>query len=408
MGGSASVEMGHDAQWRAFLELRDRYESEYANKSSCSNSAYTDEDLMVDFKQRFITMLNSDKFSTPLTDEEKAASRAKLLNLLASGNDDDTATGTGTDSKYDDNNYNRMLCIGDIVKVVDDGFWCEGVIIAIYDQDHIVVDFGVEQLDGYIAENMNLSLDMPTIPTYDENSVGSRLTSKDNAGNDNSGTGTGTQTAEEDSNYYLDDDGPRQPGNESGEYYKKIEENKDSSGSSTYIARPRRESHTLSKKTVKACDCILIKCGEELEVGDKVEMCPVDSFMYFVGHIWVINRIYNPITHHITLTYDICMEGSSGEAFAPKDNIALQERILQYEDMKAKGISLPDELDIECDVHPNHIRKLLSGRVQVNEKWRSAWRKVTAMMAFKGAGFARATKSNSKGSKESDGTEEEV
>jgi hypothetical protein len=62
----------------------------------------------------------------------------------------------------------------------------------------------------------------------------------------------------------------------------------------------------------------------------------------------------------------------------------MQERILAYEDQLRSGAPLDGDLDIEFNVRGENIRKLLSGRIVAMERWRSAWRTVTAMLAFKG------------------------
>jgi hypothetical protein len=58
MGGAASVELGRDVKFRAFVELRNQYEAEYASGSNSAN--VTDEDLMKDFSERFSTILEEE------------------------------------------------------------------------------------------------------------------------------------------------------------------------------------------------------------------------------------------------------------------------------------------------------------------------------------------------------------
>ena len=126
---------------------------------------------------------------------------------------------------------------------------------------------------------------------------------------------------------------------------------------------------------------MLVMAGEELEVGDKVEVCPKESFLYCVGYIWKIHRKFDQVQSTVVLTYDVHMEssGESGEAIGNRPQDTIQERIQNYEDKLRKNEST-EEWDIEYGVKADHIRKLLSGRIKAADRWKSAWRKVTALL----------------------------
>jgi len=160
-------------------------------------------------------------------------------------------------------------------------------------------------------------------------------------------------------------------------------------------------SHNSSTKLVRADECMLVMAGEELEVGDKVEVCPPDSFLYCVGYIWMIHRKFDANTSSVVLTYDVHMEGTgaSGEAIGSHHHDTIENRIQLYSD-KLRNNESTEEWDVEYDVEPKNIRKLLSGRIKATDRWRSAWRKVTTMLAFKTGGLAfgeRASSGSSSG-----------
>jgi hypothetical protein len=260
MGATASIDIGREAQYRAFLDIKQRYETEYRAKLSAG--IMSDEELMADFRERFITMVNSEKYNSPLNALEKQASRRALLAMLS-----DDADVSLTD---------RGVRVGDVVKVMDDGFWVEGVIVAMHDQDHVVVDFGMEMLASA-----------------------------------SSGLGSGSGQADDFVPTLSEGSRSRSGGSGGGDH----DRDRDAHGEEGDTFSEGKESFTLSKKTVKASDCILVLSGEELEVGDKVEVCPGGGFMYFVGYIWKIHRKFDQEASQFVVTYDVCMENSdSGEA----------------------------------------------------------------------------------------------
>eukprot|EP01034_Spumella_vulgaris_P023173 gene23173-29367_t len=96
-------------------------------------------------------------------------------------------------------------------------------------------------------------------------------------------------------------------------------------------------------------NCTLVIRSDELEVGDKVEMKPAGSALYFVGIVSAINP---------DCTCDIQMDGDD-----------------------------PD--DIERNVNVDDIRKLMSKRALVVGRWRRAFMAVRATKKFnKTFGFA--------------------
>lgn len=117
---------------------------------------------------------------------------------------------------------------------------------------------------------------------------------------------------------------------------------------------------------VSVLDCSILKGATELEVGDRVEMQPQGSFLYFTGHILNINKvIFVSVvmklneTWHVHLqdgTYDVVMEAEPGEAGEAVD------------------------ADIETNVPRDNIRKLSSNRLKAQFK-RGGWA-VVAIHAF--------------------------
>jgi translation initiation factor IF-1 len=95
-------------------------------------------------------------------------------------------------------------------------------------------------------------------------------------------------------------------------------------------------------RLVSVLDCTILKGATELEIGDKVEMQPQGSFLYFTGEIVNINH---------DGTYDIAMEAEVGE-----------------------------EADIETNVPRENIRKLASNRLKAQFK-KGGWA-VVAIHAF--------------------------
>ena len=58
---------------------------------------------------------------------------------------------------------NRGIYVGDVVKVMDDGFWVEGVVINVMDQENLLIDFGTEELT-------TLDIPLPMVPPTAEQS----------------------------------------------------------------------------------------------------------------------------------------------------------------------------------------------------------------------------------------------
>lgn len=98
-------------------------------------------------------------------------------------------------------------------------------------------------------------------------------------------------------------------------------------------------------ENIKQChikQCTLIVKSDELEMGDKVEMKPEDSGLYFIGKVIAINT---------DCTLDILMDGDD-----------------------------PD--DIERRVNPDNVRKLMSKRGLVVGRWRRAFMMIVAINKF--------------------------
>ena len=98
-------------------------------------------------------------------------------------------------------------------------------------------------------------------------------------------------------------------------------------------------------ENIKQChvkQCTLIVKSDELEMGDKVEMRPEDTGLYFVGKVIAINA---------DCTLDIMMDGDD-----------------------------PD--DIERGVNPDNVRKLMSKRGLVVGRWRRAFMMIVAINKF--------------------------
>jgi hypothetical protein len=294
MGVGGSVDKGSDPNYNAFISLMSEYEGDY--KAKLADGSITEEQVLQEFKARFISMVNDPALKVQLQQqiENDPNSKNVLKSLL---NDQDTLDMRG-------------LHVGDIVKVKDDGFYVEGVVIII-EGDQCLVDFGVEELH----------------------------------------------------------DSP---------------EDQEQTASGDDIAR----------KHFNIKDCILVMSGEEFEVGDKVEVKLEGTFLFAVGNIYKTHRKFNPETSSVEVTYDVHMEGTTGEAIAMRPHSTMEERIAHYEEiLHTKNLEELDHLDMEYAVKPDSIRKILSGRIQAADRWKSAWRKVTAMMAFRHAGLVRSPNS---------------
>ncbi len=306
MGSSASVEMSQDAKYRAFIALKERYEHE--KQVHAGGDRLSDAQLLAQYRVRFFEIANSAEYNQELSESEKNAQQKALHARLSS--DDQLLS-------------NRGFCVGDVVKIMDEGFWIEGVIVAIKDQNNILVDFGTSILD---------SLDIPLPEAVLENAPA-------------------TEDEQEDEDKFG-------------------------------LALTPQEA--ASKKVVTAKDCILVMSGEALEVGDKVEVCSPGSFLYCMGYIWMIHRKYEPETHKIHVTYDVYMETTEhGESIGTRSQETMEEKINTYTAMLRNKQEPPMEWDIEYGVEPENIRKILSGRIRSHDRWKSAWRKVTAFLAFK-------------------------
>lgn len=95
-------------------------------------------------------------------------------------------------------------------------------------------------------------------------------------------------------------------------------------------------------KVALASHCEVVVKSDVMEVGDQVQVQPVGSAMYFVGRLAQINK---------NGTYDVVMEGDD-----------------------------PD--DIERNVPPSNIRKLMSRRALVVARWKRAALVVSSIHNF--------------------------
>jgi len=93
----------------------------------------------------------------------------------------------------------------------------------------------------------------------------------------------------------------------------------------------------------KESDCSLVVASTDYEVGDKVEVKPDGSGLFFRGHVLRIN--------HQSGTFDVVMDGDD-----------------------------PD--DVETDVSIDCMRKIMTSRKLVVERWKKAIHGVIAMQAF--------------------------
>jgi hypothetical protein len=103
-------------------------------------------------------------------------------------------------------------------------------------------------------------------------------------------------------------------------------------------------------------DCFLVMSGLEMEEFDRVE---VNTFgnLYCQGVIIAIHRRFISSESIVEVTYDVRMDNE-------------------------------DEADdIEHDVHPGRIRKLMSHRVSAAERWKRGGSKVVAALAFQKMGL---------------------
>lgn len=90
-------------------------------------------------------------------------------------------------------------------------------------------------------------------------------------------------------------------------------------------------------------DCELITKAMDFEEGDKVEVKPADSQLYFVGKVIMI---------HVDKTMDVLMDGDDPE-------------------------------DIEYKISPENARKLMSRRALVINRWKRAFMLVLAANFFR-------------------------
>lgn len=100
-------------------------------------------------------------------------------------------------------------------------------------------------------------------------------------------------------------------------------------------------------KEVLLEDCTLIAKAMDFEEGDKVEVKPVGSQLYFVGKV---------IKIHSNKSMDVLMDGDD-----------------------------PD--DIEYNVQPDNARKLMSRRSMVINRWKKAFMMVLAANFFRRISF---------------------
>jgi len=352
MGSTASVDMSKDAKYAAFLALKESYELDKMDLAQATpgTAQMSDQELLAIYQQRFLKIANSKDARKEVTSSEREIMMKRDALHARLSNDEASLT-------------RRGICVGDIVKVMDDGFWVEGVVVSVIDRDNLLIDFGLEELT-------TLDVPMPLAPTAEESS--------------------GHQDDDDDDVEIFGEmkqPGPLLRGGSDG--VEKANGTGNGNNSNSYGKHVMTTSNNVSTKLVKADECMLVMPGEELEVGDKVEICTKDSFLYCVGYIWKIHRKFDVETSSVLLTYDVHMDGTGegGEAIGSRYIDSIEDRIQLYED-KLRDNESTEEWDLEYAVEPKNIRKLLSGRIKALDRWKSAWRKVTAMLAFKTSGKA--------------------
>jgi len=98
-----------------------------------------------------------------------------------------------------------------------------------------------------------------------------------------------------------------------------------------------------SSSLFKESDCALVVAAVDFEVGDKVEVRPDGTALFFTGHIINVN--------HMDGTFDVHMDGD-------------------------------DDNDIEYGVAPANMRKIMTSRNLAVERWKRAVHGITAIRGF--------------------------
>lgn len=114
-------------------------------------------------------------------------------------------------------------------------------------------------------------------------------------------------------------------------------------------------------------DCVLTMSGLELEEGDHVEV-KCHGNLYCRGFIVNIHRKFINVQTPIEVTYDVEMETDAGS------------------DDQDHEVHEPD---MEYNVPPSHIRKVISNRISAAERWKRGFLKLQAASAFKKSGAER-------------------
>jgi len=328
MGVAGSVDKADDANYAAFMAITTQYEGEY--KSKLASGEMTEEQVLIEFRSRFVDMVGDPKLAAQLENVNMNCTDA----LSALLNDERTLAARG-------------LRVGDVVKVKDEGFYVEGVVIAVHGV-RCLVDFGVDIVDGHADDEYSGEADASLGPSVD---------SADAA----------TAAAETEA----------EAGYDPFDSQDNLEES---------------EEPVVPRKTFPCSECLLIMSGEEFEICDKVEVRLQGTFLYAIGYIYKVHRKFNAKESCVDVTYDVCMEGTDGEAIAMRNGNSMEDRVTHYEECLAQKHTSAvhaaelEGLDMELDVAKSVMRKIMSGRIKAAERWKSAWRKVTAMIAFKRAG----------------------
>ena len=253
----------------------------------------------------------------------------------------------------------RSAHLGDVVKVKDDGFMVEGIIVAMTDNNtNAIIDFGLDYITKETQEFESHEVAYKTKEIQDAK---------------------------------LAAVSPQSPREEAGG------------------AQPSLKSFPVSVLTITMG-------SEEMEIGDQVEVRKDGEMIFFLGHIFNINRRLNNTTHGVEVTYDVEMSGNKGGEMLETPNTDndreanIDMEIQNHHNQEEKhqqnqddgyspmdqplegtiaGSTSQSKFDIEYNVKPKNIRKLLSGRIKTMQLWKGAWRKISALLKFQKAGIIR-------------------
>ena len=352
MGAGASVD-GMEVDLAAFKEIKKAYDIVGARNLP--------DDELVEFLQHKVIESLTTGIEADFESEEKRPGnesfrRKELQKILDS-----------------DNHGVREAHLGDIVKVKDEGFFVEGVIVAMTATDNTVfamVDFGLDYISTEFRE---------------------------------------FEAAQKQKEIEFENLSPR-----SAEEQEKQEA----------LDQLSPKGDDVGIKLFPVRDLIITMCAEEMELGDQVEVRTEGQNLFFLGHICNISRKYNALLHTVDLTYDVEMDGNKEgvmletqrtdedharidmEVRGHHEQKAEEHKDEDYDPMQAEEPPITTSnsnssiYDIEYNVKPKNIRKLLSGRIRTMHLWKRAWRKVSALIKFRqgGLGLGLSGKGSSMGS----------